>query len=832
MKTKNILLLVLLLSFYNIFSQNNKEERFKALKNLVNNTGLIIEAELVNQDSAFKGNDRSIYTPYTLKVINVISGSYSSSSIKIALFGGQVGDEIQELAHGFPNFSGRKSIYFFRKEQITKMNVKNNTEVFYTLQMIAPYLGDDKITAQVSLDANYDNPDEFYADLAKIKSIRIPQKKKTVNSEKKNNTQVAPAYNSDNNLLYSQKVLNYNNYYQLISVKAEAVKIKHTPKSPLASDLTLSFGNQKTTGTSPRYFEFDVLASANTNTTYFDNCLIRVQYSANAFGSSIVANNKVIITKGSAFNSTTYIDPNANAIDQTPNTIGIAFGTDFKLSSWNRTLLTTSNQQLLHIKIEIQNCENTGIDFVDQTFTPNFSFYTNTANAPQPLETISYENTYYKNPLNIMLCEVKITDFTSPINGGIGEILEIKGSNFGSVRGNGQVKFRNADVAGFPYIQKINSSDSVLWSDTLIKIKMPSRIDSILNNLDNTPGTGNFIVKNNTNDSAISNLNGSNQPFKVYYSIYSRTIANDQKLKLNLKNQNGKGGYTIQLDTSISNYSERMMCLTKAVKEWRCYTAVNWIIGKDTTMQTSESDGISIIYYSNNISNLRAAETSRSPVHCAASSIAAIKDFDIKINKGFNWFYDTTGLALPAGKIDFYEVILHELGHALGLEHVIDETQVMFYATKYSSTNSIPGSQRKTLKVYTSDVKGGTEQVFSSITNLSGQCNYVDMKPVPAGLCIYTQGINELVENNFYIKTYPNPILGGNLNISFEAPTNLNAFVIIYDVIGKEIYRESVNNRAAPLHTHAINISNLSPGYYFVNLIIGKNKATSKFIKN
>jgi hypothetical protein len=106
------------------------------------------------------------------------------------------------------------------------------------------------------------------------------------------------------------------------------------------------------------------------------------------------------------------------------------------------------------------------------------------------------------------------------------------------------------------------------------------------------------------------------------------------------------------------------------------------------------------------------------------------------------------------------------------------------------------------------------------------------MKPVPTGLCIYTQAINELLENNFYIKTYPNPIWGGNLNISFEAPTNLNAFIIIYDVIGKEIYKESVNNRAAPLHTHAINISNLSPGYYFVNLIIGKNKATSKFIKN
>lgn len=825
---------MLLLTFYNTYSQNNKEERFKALKNMVNDTDLIFEAELVKQDSAFKIENNVIYTPYTLKITTMVSGTYSSPIIKVVLPGGVVGNESSESSHGYAGLPSGKTIYFCGKEQIKKLNAEDNVEIFYTIINIASYSGDTKIAAHVSFDSYYDNADEFYSDLAKIKPIRIPQKKKTVNSEKKNNAQITSDRNSDNNLLYSQKLLNYNNYYQLISAKVEALKIKHTPKYPLASDLTLSFGNQKTTGTSPRYFEFDILAKANTNTTYFDNCLLRVQFNSVAFGSNIVANNKVQITKGSAFNSATYIDPNANAIDQTPNTMGIPFGIDFKQTSWNRTLLTTSNQQLVHIKIEIQNCENTGIDFVDQTFTPNFSFYTNAANAPQPLETISYENTYYQNPLNIKLCEVKITDFTSPINGGIDEILEIKGSNFESVRGNGQVKFRNADTTGFPYIQKLNSPDYVLWSDTLIKIKMPSRVDSLQGEIHKTPGTGNFIVKNNTNDSAMSNLNTANQPFKVYYSIYSRTLDKDQKLKINLKNENGQGGYTIRLDTSISKHPERMMCITKAVKEWRCYTAVNWIIGKGTTLQAIFPDGISSIFFGDVSGSLVLVlgETTRNVVHCPSSSIGAIRDFDIKINKNLSWFYDTTGLAIPAGKHDFYAVILHELGHALGLEHVIDESQVMFYATKYSATNSIPSSQRKTLKVYTSDVKGGTEQVFSSITNLSGQCNYLDMKPVPTGLCIYTQAINELLENNFYIKTYPNPIWGGNLNISFEAPTNLNAFIIIYDVIGKEIYKESVNNRAAPLHTHAINISNLSPGYYFVNLIIGKNKATSKFIKN
>jgi hypothetical protein len=41
-----------------------------------------------------------------------------------------------------------------------------------------------------------------------------------------------------------------------------------------------------------------------------------------------------------------------------------------------------------------------------------------------------------------------------------------------------------------------------------------------------------------------------------------------------------------------------------------------------------------------------------------------------------------------------------------------------------------------------------------------------------------------------------------------------------------------MNNRQNVYYTQAINVSNLSSGLYFVTLIIDKNKASAKFIKN
>jgi hypothetical protein len=116
------------------------------------------------------------------------------------------------------------------------------------------------------------------------------------------------------------------------------------------------------------------MASDNSG-VYFDNCLIRLAYNTNSFGSSLVASGNVKITKGANFNSVTYIDPNTNVIDQTTSVLGIPFGPDFNTATLNRTLLSPTPQQLLHVRVIINQCNfpsNIDITYMFMSLIRNF----------------------------------------------------------------------------------------------------------------------------------------------------------------------------------------------------------------------------------------------------------------------------------------------------------------------------------------------------------------------------------------------------------------------------------------------------------------------------
>jgi hypothetical protein len=69
------------------------------------------------------------------------------------------------------------------------------------------------------------------------------------------------------------------------------------------------------------------------------------------------------------------------------------------------------------------------------------------------------------------------------------------------------------------------------------------------------------------------------------------------------------------------------------------------------------------------------------------------------------------------------------------------------------------------------------------------------------------------------ISIYPNPS-NGELNIT----TDTNLQVIIYDLLGKEVYSSEVNN------SETLDISNLNNGVYMVKLSNGNSSTTKKLI--
>ena len=603
----------------------------------------------------------------------------------------------------------------------------------------------------------------------------------------------------------------------------------------LDEDVTYSIANPIESGTSPRYFEFDIMVQGSSNATYLDNAAFYIQYNSTAFGQNIVANNKITITKGTNFNSITYVDPNSVVLDDATDVFNFYFGSDYYAGTWNRTNITTSQQQLVHIKIEIANCnQNTQLQFINQNQTSNVSLYTENPTEDFFGTVYTYNNTYYQNSLNWVLCEMNISNFTSPVNAGVGDILTITGYNFGNTRGSGQVKFINSDNCCSAYVQKLNNIDYVDWTNTEIKIRVPFTVDSIYN-LNGTKkksgiGGGNFIVKNALGDSAISSNNLAGNPFKVYYSIINTSYTNNgyQKYKVNLLNDNNHGAYTIRLDTSFNSNPAARGCIIKAIDEW-CITGAKILLGSDTSLiyNPAVNDGVNYIFFSDTLPSYVNASTDQNFSLCIASNNTYQYEFDISINNSINWQYDTTGATIQTGKYDFYGTMLHEIGHVILLGHVNDPADVMFWL---SYQGLLTPSQRVSLQLYTSPIDGGTYSVQSSKNIVYyGLCNVSAI--VPSNSCGGDYGVHEIFDGVMNFNIYPNPTNYDFINASYELKDHTNIKFVIRDLTGRVINEKYPDNSNIGKHQEQINVDNLPSGIYFLILNINENQFAYKFIK-
>lgn len=472
-------------------------------------------------------------------------------------------------------------------------------------------------------------------------------------------------------------------------------------------EVTFTLENEEFTGTNPRFLEFDVMVSCNQLGTFLDNAPIHLSYNTNAFGSNIVANNKITVTLGSAFNDPTYEDPNSLSNDWASDTVVVLLGLDYT-ASMNRTQITASALEMLHVKIEIASCyEETDMFFVNQSIAENVTFFTTSATEPWTGSLFNYDDVHYDGDLDLKLCVPVINSFNNPVRGGIGDVLKIQGKHFGSTQGDGEVWFTDGARGGQVYIENQDEEDYISWSDSQIEIRVPSRVSATVNGLEVYPGSGLIGVKTDLGDSALSS---SLPDLEILYSINNSplvpvSINDSDKVRLNLIDDNGEGSYTFHCDTSISNHPLRKAIVERAIHDWNCRTEVNWKLGSDTTLQFFGQDGVNLIYFDNSLQGIplgrtRHVQSSYCPTVPSGQVEAFSREVDIGISATLSmtnayanggWWYDTTGANVPIDYCDFYGVMLHELGHAHSIRHVNDPVDPMYYTLPSSP---IPSSNR------------------------------------------------------------------------------------------------------------------------------------------
>jgi len=404
------------------------------------------------------------------------------------------------------------------------------------------------------------------------------------------------------------------------------------------------------------------------------------------------------------------------------------------------------------------------------------------------------------------------------VYGGIKDTLSFFGSGFGNVRGTGNVYFKNSDDGGQSKIY-CDPIDVISWSDNVIKVLVPSR-NSISDTISNKYSAGSGSIRIVTNDSTIFN---SQSDITIHYSI--KNYSSDKKISYLFPDNSFNQKFTFRCDTAISNYENGKMkaVIKRALLDWSCLTGVNWELGADTFgITNSFIDDVCIINFSSFSNNKVIAKTTKHTNSCSSNNYAFIYEVDLLLNKTKKWYLDTLGYSRPDTSFtDLYHVMLHEFGHAHGLNHVIDNSLIIHYSVPNSLTNRLIN-----LSFDSSCDDGGNWMMDNTI----GKLNYCNtskhiLRVYPETGCDFEPSPITTIDNATHYSIFPNPL---NTKLFIKSYDESIKLIIIYNSFGNVIYKKNSKKQLTNL-----DFENYTSGVYFIKITNSQKMTHSyKVIKN
>ncbi len=135
-----------------------------------------------------------------------------------------------------------------------------------------------------------------------------------------------------------------------------------------ATSLTFTFANGVVTNDGTKKYEFDVMAAADNDTTRLGDALVYINYNTLGFGSSIYANSKITVGKGTLLQGELVaglpLYEISNIADNSASRVAIGIGYKYPDSPTYGNAVPTSPTQLIHVAIEIADTNQTsGLSF-------------------------------------------------------------------------------------------------------------------------------------------------------------------------------------------------------------------------------------------------------------------------------------------------------------------------------------------------------------------------------------------------------------------------------------------------------------------------------------
>lgn len=808
-------ILIFLLTFLSF--KMNAQEEIKSIIERVNNAEYIFEGKVIFSKAYEKADETNIYTTNTIEITKVFKGNLQCGKVELISSGGIVDEKIRTNSHLLSLNEGYTGIFFCglnQKEEpqidyIVEENLEKLAPIFENQSFIKYYYEGLKIVAS-DITFNYDSLIKVYnlIDLVtQVNYIDCNNSSSIIYNPSVLNTPKTIPYNPKPHIDIS--TVTKSQFDNIVSQKIQLSKSSGRSTSA-NGNVDFAITNPIISGSNPKYFEFDINIGADPG-KYLVNAAVWLSYSNSAFGNNIKSNNKLTVSRGDAIaDSIEY--PYLTISDESQSII--AFGILSSLSPTNLTEFSPSKKQLFHIRIELQNCStNSNVKFIYPDTMLSVAFYDSVSNGT----SIKYFATINANQTQLVpACKPKITSFSpNPINGGVGEVLTIKGYQFGL---DPKLYFPNANDGGMS--KAVLNKTDYFNNDTSITITMPSFNDTVTFNGTTlirqpiaTPGSGRFVVED------IDGLRDtSNQALTILYSVDNYPLQFGAKKLANLIKKDANGGYEFKVDTALWNHADRKACVIKAVNDWKCLTGVSWDVTGSIvpSNDTGALDNLNVLQLGvTDISPLGVvlANTTNGGKDCNGKYVAT--EIDIVFNKTVNWWYDTTSTAsVPTGKKDFYASILHELGHAHSLFHIIDPNAVMHWDAQ--PTGPLAANLRKIKLTNDASCAFGGDKVMSRSTAVGAlSCVYATVPITRQYICAPFTSVQSIEEVKIDLNVFPNPFTD-KINMEYSVSKDAQMDIYLMDYQGKIFAKDDMKQLKAGVYKSEIVLDAIPDGQYII----------------